>query len=231
MTNNTSGNINRLFSWAMVLMLLLSLSACENTYSLKARIDELEEKLRQTTELIEKQQYFLDVMQKEAAVAQACAWGVDLCPNSLTAPGKEAIKSGISGGASAIFWMIVVAKILAAGALLGSTIGTLRLMHLKVIAPTQQSIEQHQSMIASAQKQADDLLNEARERADAELANAFATTRDIHTRADQAKRNAAELEERVIDLESELEKLHQQRDEANRSLQSIADARRALDSF
>jgi hypothetical protein len=231
MIKNMSYNICRLFYWAPALLLLLSLSACENTYSLKARIDELEAALQQKTEFIENRQDFLEVMQKEAAVAQACAWVVDICPKSLTAPGQEAIKSGISGGSSTLFWMIVIAKTLAAGTILGSTIAAFRLIQLRIIAPTRQSIEHHQTMIASAKKEAEEILNEAREKADSELANAFATTKDIHNRADQAKKYAGELEERVIELEAHLEALHQQRDEANKSLQSIADARGALDSL
>jgi hypothetical protein len=54
----------------------------------------------------------LEKQERDAAITQACTqpFNINVCPKSMTKPGENAIKNGISGGSNPIFWIVYSLK-------------------------------------------------------------------------------------------------------------------------
>lgn len=130
----------------LALALTLFLSGCGDGRELaecRARLDaqrgEMEAKIAE--------------LERRAAVAQACDYLIPLCPASMTAPGREALQYGYSGG-GALFWALVLAKLVALlipGCLAGGAAGW---AWARWSAPALDEAEAARRMVDEAESQA-----------------------------------------------------------------------------
>jgi len=143
---------------AALLFLALILAGCNRSDSSFYEVQRLREALQKQEGTRRAE---LEAMATNAAIAEACDFLVPLCPASVTTPGHDAIRLGITGGASWIFWGAVLAKLAALGALLGAAFGVARLHWLKLGKPARREIEKANNLIDQAEQRAREATREA----------------------------------------------------------------------
>lgn len=91
--------------------------------------------------------------ERQAAVAQACVWGVNVCPASMLAPGAAAIRAG-AGGGGALFWALVAGKLVALLVPLGAALGCLGWAWARVSSPALDDAEKARRLVDEAEGRA-----------------------------------------------------------------------------
>ena len=104
----------------------------------------------------------IESFEKNAAIYQACNFLIDICPSTMTSPGKEAIKYGFGGGVET-FWYLLILKFAAFGALFGAFATSLHFLSLRFIKPEEQKIFEAHKLIETAENQVKSLQDQADE--------------------------------------------------------------------
>lgn len=104
--------------------------ALKEISDLKKQVTALSKKEDQLYELQEKfeAQQFLEAARikaadESAAVFEACRMVINVCPESILAPGRKAIEDGSNGGRSDRFWYLFILKTLTFAALFAGVLG------------------------------------------------------------------------------------------------------------
>lgn len=155
-------------------------------------------------------------LERQAAIAAGCDVLIPLCPDAITAPGRQATTEGIGGGASALFWLIAGLKMALAGLLMGGLWVAIRWGRLKLLMPSIQAQSSAQELVSTAHEQAA-AAEMRRNRAIAETESA-----EIQLRA--TEETALKLSETLEAKRAELEKLQH-------STQALRAAKAALSAF
>jgi len=182
-------------------------------------IDAREENIR-LRERLEKQEYLIELAEREAAIARGCEYIFNICPDSIIQIGQSSVNAGFSGGTSSI-WMIFVAfkftLITACSALFISilmrTITSIRSTKEKDAIDREEktrSTQEHvRQLVESAAKQVDELKLKSE--------HLTSTCDDLHMEAQQ--------------LSSEIEEMSVERDALVGQIENIKKVRQALDAF
>lgn len=219
-------------SRVVIALALLALTGCapQDPDSLEAQLNQLKEENAQLTAQIEQleavslaqrvklddtvQLYKREV--REAQIAAACNFGPDLCPPSLTAPGRALIATGdYYGAAGGLFWSLVALKLAAFTVPILIVAVLLPLLWLKLIAPQREKLERARAEIERAQNSAEEerraveaatlLLSqyeEGIEQAEEQLDARRASVEEIDARIAARQAEADELEAKVSRLEA-----------------------------
>ncbi len=89
----------------------------------------------------------LEYLERQASIAAGCDFMIQICPDSVTKPGRAAQQSGLGGGSDWPFWLAVVGKMAALGAAVGSMISAARLVWVRFGQPSAAEIESARQMI------------------------------------------------------------------------------------
>jgi hypothetical protein len=182
-------------------------------------INAREENIR-LRERIEKQEYLIELAEREAAIARGCEYIFNICPDSILESGQSAIKAGYSGGTSSI-WMIFVAfkftLITACCALfisilmraMSSIRSTKEMDEIDREEKTRSTQEHVRQLVESAAKRVDELKSKSEQ--------LTSTCDDLHMEAQQ--------------LSSEIEEMSAERDALVGQIENIKKVRQALDAF
>jgi DNA repair exonuclease SbcCD ATPase subunit len=216
----------RLSAVAFALLLMAGLGGCEDQ-SLRDQLTQARETLATTQQDLQQcqanikddfagRQLAIDTLARNAAIAQACQWGVDICPASWEHVPSPTVQFEVHGKAYPVApngWIVfglVAAKLAAMAAFLI----VLLLGMLRLIGPS-----------AKALKEAERTIEEADARADrAEIRAAHAQRRLEQIEADIAHREAAE-QARLAVIDASIQSAERR---FQKLQQSIADARAEL---
>lgn len=128
-------------------VLMCALAACSDP--------EQARQLRQAQDALRAQQGVeaarIALAERQAGIAAGCDWGISVCPPHVTAPGHAAQGAGYGGGASAWFWLAIIAKLAALGAALGAAYGAGRWTVATWAAPAEAEAEAAKKAISEAE--------------------------------------------------------------------------------
>ncbi|OIQ91969.1 hypothetical protein GALL_261050 [mine drainage metagenome] len=187
----------------------LLLTGCDDTDALKTQIATLQQKsntLQKQLSNCQTEQAHdtatinstISRLTKQATFAQACAWGIQVCPNSIAEP--EILNLQIGNQKFLIqpnpwlFYALLAAKISALAIALAAFLMTSWRMYLWAIAPEKQAAEQARQDVATAQRR----IREAHEKA-----------ADVEDRSERLRNDA---EEEISELNEEISQLKNERD-------------------
>ena len=200
--------------WALI---ALALTGCGDAAQLADENRQLRKELQEAATALDERwverQADLAYWRHEATIAAACDYLIPLCPESMTAPGHEAIANGAYGGGGAEFWWLVTLKFVAIGAGLSALWLSLEIGFLYLIAPRREALDDARATIARAERQAD----------------------VAHARVREAERRLERIQEEIEQAQQEAREAEQQTQEAQEiarqereSLETLQQAREAL---
>lgn len=143
---------------ASVLVLSLFLSSCssDREKELSAEVDVLTQK---NAEIQKRYDDFLAEIlsgrqkiksnQRDAGIAQGCDWLITICPLSVVANGRQAIKEGYTPDPF-WFWVNAFLKFVVLGLLINIFICTLKYLHIKFSMPANKALNEAKEIVVNA---------------------------------------------------------------------------------
>jgi len=208
---------HRAITAAALVALSLSLTGCDAFKSESDRLATAEAEA--AGHAYGERQAEIDHLAREVALYKACQFLVPVCPSSLTEEGERiAVGSyAMTGGTSSFFWLIVIIKLIAAGSLFAAFAVAFTVLYKRLVMPSAKKLAEAQETIASAERKAAELIQEAiknaariNENATTELQNIKASTQAL---LNQKKHLAADLKVLSATHATEEEKLQKIREE------------------
>lgn len=199
-------------SFRILIALIISaliISGCDDTTQLKDQISGLQQQLSQCRQQAfayqsdlasdkNAKQTLVAQISRQAAFAQACAWGIQICPNSIAQPSEFAVKIGSQSfpieSNPWLFDTLLILKFVALAIVAASFLIALWRMYLWAIKPEKHDIAAARTDIESAKDRVQDAKQEEQR---------------IKTRATKIK---AQLESEIDTLQNEASALTEQRD-------------------
>jgi len=147
----------------------------------------------------------LEYLTKQAAVYSGCSFLINVCPDTITQKGKQAIEAGYIGGGgdSYLYWFIIIFKFLVLGLGLGSIVTALYAGWHKAMMPSRRQLLQAQNELQTAKDKATEIVHQARQESSETLKN-------IEARRQALLAETKKLSQKKAYLENEIETLNSQ---------------------
>lgn len=147
----------------------------------------------------------LDYLTGQAAIYSGCSFLINVCPDSITQKGKQAIEEGYIGGGgdSYLYWFIVIFKFLVLGLGLGSVVTALYVGWHKAMMPSRRQLLQAKNEIQTAKDKATEIVHQARQ-------ESSETLKSIEERRQALLAENKRLSQRKDSLANEIETLNSQ---------------------
>jgi len=175
----------------------------------------------------------LEYLTKQAAVYSGCTFLINVCPDSITQKGKQAIEAGYIGGGgdSYLYWFIVIFKFLVLGLGLGSILTAVYVGWHKAMMPSRKQLFQAQNEIQTAKDKATKILHQAQQEASETLKNIEARRQTLLAETKQLTQRQAHLEREIEALNSQYSADSEKLKTLQNDLKRIALAKNAASNF
>jgi outer membrane murein-binding lipoprotein Lpp len=175
----------------------------------------------------------LEYMNRQAAVYTGCTFLVNLCPESITATGRNYLENNNSGGGgdSWVYWTVVSSKFIVLGVLLGALWAAIVYGWNKLVYPARSDLQRARSEIQTANEQAEQILLNARQEAENIIRDIEKAREHVYTQVSDLEVQKARLEQQIETLTSQAEEAKNKAEMATEELNRIKLARQAAANF